>query len=309
MTDVARRLGLSTVLWSVDSQDWRQPGTRTSGATRAIARPPVAGLSQPHPIVLMHDGKASREPERQVSSNRSNTVAAVARVIRSYRAHGFRFVDLRGRSGLPPASTQLRVTRPDGVHRPVAGRTSRVVTAELTSILGPESGRRIVWEHRTTGEGRWRHGGVVRTDERGRAVVRDAPVHPTRYRLSWPGRVRLVAARGDQVTRVRPRTFGSDLRLSRLWRHSADLITVTGGLLSRGTPRGTTPIDVAVRSADGGVLHATVATTGHDGTFSVVLPASASAVSLRLRVDEVVPYRSVTVHVPIPATEEPVPPT
>ncbi len=90
--------GMSTVLWSVDSKDWQQPGVTTRAATATIVANAEAGTNQAHPILLMHTAKASHEPEWQVSSNRSNTVAALPAVIDFYRARGYQFVDLLGRN-------------------------------------------------------------------------------------------------------------------------------------------------------------------------------------------------------------------
>jgi len=90
--------GMSTVLWSVDSKDWQQPGYTTPAATATIVANAEAGANQAHPILLMHTAKASHEPEWQVSSNRSNTVAALPAIIDFYRTRGYLFVDLLGRS-------------------------------------------------------------------------------------------------------------------------------------------------------------------------------------------------------------------
>lgn len=92
--------GMSVVMWSVDTSDWQSP-PRLDPAfqQRIIARAttlPAAGAD--HPIVLMHSAKASHEPEQQVSSFRGNTVAALPSIIAWYRSHGYRFVDLTGRS-------------------------------------------------------------------------------------------------------------------------------------------------------------------------------------------------------------------
>ncbi len=98
MAPAAQSHGMSTVLWSVDPQDWQQPGRTTAAATATIVANAEAGANQTHPIMLMHTAKASHEPEWQVSSNRSNTAAALPSIIDFYRAHGYRFVDLLGRS-------------------------------------------------------------------------------------------------------------------------------------------------------------------------------------------------------------------
>lgn len=92
------KLGLTSVMWSVDSMDWQQPGSTTAAATADIvARSTEAGKQQ-HPIVLMHSGKASHEPDSKTSPNRSNTVAALPKIIEWYKANGYVFVTMDGRS-------------------------------------------------------------------------------------------------------------------------------------------------------------------------------------------------------------------
>lgn len=84
---VTRADGLSVALWSVDTLDWsieRAGGTRSAASIRRRAR---AGLSQQHPVVLLHDG----------GGYRGATVAALPGIIADYRAHGYRFVTLSGR--------------------------------------------------------------------------------------------------------------------------------------------------------------------------------------------------------------------
>jgi peptidoglycan/xylan/chitin deacetylase (PgdA/CDA1 family) len=80
-----RAAGLSIALWSVDTRDWATHGPT---ATALIRKRALAGLSQQHPIVLMHDG----------GGDRSATVAALPGVIDEYRRHGYQFVTLQ-----PPA--------------------------------------------------------------------------------------------------------------------------------------------------------------------------------------------------------------
>lgn len=95
MTDVrqaAYGLGTSVVLWSVDTLDWRQPGVTTAAATSAIVARATAIGGQLHPVVLMHSGKASSEPDSVVSPYRGNTVAALPAIVDWYAAHGYRFV-------------------------------------------------------------------------------------------------------------------------------------------------------------------------------------------------------------------------
>lgn len=92
VSQAAYGLGVSVVLWSVDTLDWRQPAVTTAAATSAIVARATAVGSQQHPIVLLHAGKASSEPDSVVSPNRSNTVAALPAIIDWYAAHGYRFV-------------------------------------------------------------------------------------------------------------------------------------------------------------------------------------------------------------------------
>lgn len=94
---VSTKLGMTAVLWSVDSEDWQQPGRTTKAATATIVANATEIGDQTHPIVLMHSSKASHEPDSKVSPYRGNTIAALPKVIAWYRDHGFRFVRLDGR--------------------------------------------------------------------------------------------------------------------------------------------------------------------------------------------------------------------
>jgi len=82
------------VLWSVDPRDWAVQGAHDPGpAGRAreadrIYQAAIAGASQPHPILLLHDS----------GGYRGATAAALPRIIAFYQAHGYRFVRLDGRS-------------------------------------------------------------------------------------------------------------------------------------------------------------------------------------------------------------------
>jgi peptidoglycan/xylan/chitin deacetylase (PgdA/CDA1 family) len=117
-----QQLGMSWVLWSIDTQDWQQPGFYSPSEINSIVTAGVTNGTQQHPIVLMHDAKASHEPDSQVSPYRANTVAALPRIIAAYRASGFQFVDLNGGSGLRGTNTDFNgdqlgdvlATRPDG---------------------------------------------------------------------------------------------------------------------------------------------------------------------------------------------------
>jgi peptidoglycan/xylan/chitin deacetylase (PgdA/CDA1 family) len=67
-------LGMRTVTWDVDPRDWSNPGT---GAIYSN----IVANAQPGSIILMHDGGGPR----------SETLAALPRVIDTLRARGYRF--------------------------------------------------------------------------------------------------------------------------------------------------------------------------------------------------------------------------
>jgi peptidoglycan/xylan/chitin deacetylase (PgdA/CDA1 family) len=67
-------LGMRTVTWDVDPQDWTTPGTEAIYAN-------VVGHAQPGSIVLMHDGGGPR----------GETLAALPRIIDTLRGRGYRF--------------------------------------------------------------------------------------------------------------------------------------------------------------------------------------------------------------------------
>ncbi len=96
----APRQGMNEVMWSADSRDWAQPGYLSASATATIVRnaTDLRYSDVNHPIVLMHVGKASYEPESKVSSFRGNTLAALPTIIAWYQARGYRFVDMYNRS-------------------------------------------------------------------------------------------------------------------------------------------------------------------------------------------------------------------
>lgn len=77
VVDVASTLGLTQVLWSVDTDDWQRPGTK------AIVN---AVLTHAHngSVILMHDG----------GGDRSETVAALPQIITALQRRGFTFVTL-----------------------------------------------------------------------------------------------------------------------------------------------------------------------------------------------------------------------
>jgi hypothetical protein len=84
--------------WSVDTEDWKAAGSGDSYWVDRIVSRADAGGSLMHPVVLMHN---------QPGGNPA-TVAALPQIIDYYRSHGYRFVDLLGRSG-PPAISAMSV--------------------------------------------------------------------------------------------------------------------------------------------------------------------------------------------------------
>jgi peptidoglycan-N-acetylglucosamine deacetylase len=85
---LGRSLGLIPVLWSVDSRDWQQPGTK------AIVQRVLAHV-QPGAIVLMHDG----------GGDRRETLRALPSILRALQRRDFRVVTLsRMLATAPPAS-------------------------------------------------------------------------------------------------------------------------------------------------------------------------------------------------------------
>jgi len=71
----ASALGMTTVLWNVDPRDWSRPGTDAIYSR-------VVSATRPGSIVLMHDG----------GGDRSETVAALPRIINTLRSRGYHFV-------------------------------------------------------------------------------------------------------------------------------------------------------------------------------------------------------------------------
>jgi peptidoglycan-N-acetylglucosamine deacetylase len=83
---ISRNAGLSMAIWSVDTRDWSGQSPGKPRFTDKIRKRTRTGLSEDHPIVLMHDG----------GGYRGWTVAALPRIIDDYRAAGYQFVDMAG---------------------------------------------------------------------------------------------------------------------------------------------------------------------------------------------------------------------
>ena len=82
----ARSQGLSTALWNVDTRDWAASTRLNSTDYLAIRARARAGTRLTHPMVLFHDGGASRP----------NMLHELPGIITWYRNHGYRFVGLDG---------------------------------------------------------------------------------------------------------------------------------------------------------------------------------------------------------------------
>jgi peptidoglycan/xylan/chitin deacetylase (PgdA/CDA1 family)/spore germination protein YaaH/GT2 family glycosyltransferase len=98
----AQRAGYTVVGLHVDPNDWQRPGTD------AIVRQVLDQVAAATPVnsgnvVLLHDG----------GGDRSQTVAALPRIIAALRAHGYRFVPASQLVGLSQAQAMPKVTGED----------------------------------------------------------------------------------------------------------------------------------------------------------------------------------------------------
>ena len=90
----ARRMAVWN--WSVDTEDWKANGSADQFWVNRIITLAQAGGSQTHPVILLHN-QANAMPA---------TVAALPTIIAFYKARGYTFVDLMGRT----ATTDRPVT-------------------------------------------------------------------------------------------------------------------------------------------------------------------------------------------------------
>lgn len=99
--ELVRARGLVVSHWTADTGDWNAPAhlsTEFQESMIAVARAAAAaGLAGGHQTLLMHDAKASAEPEDELPSFRGNTVAALPAIIGVLRAAGYAFTDPIGR--------------------------------------------------------------------------------------------------------------------------------------------------------------------------------------------------------------------
>ena len=98
---VLREFRMLMVLWTNDTEDYAMPGVRQIvGAALADLRPGA--------IVLMHDG----------GGDRSQTLAALPRIVRALRARGYRLVTV----------PQMLAEDPPSPHQPIPGGTGPSAT-------------------------------------------------------------------------------------------------------------------------------------------------------------------------------------
>jgi peptidoglycan/xylan/chitin deacetylase (PgdA/CDA1 family) len=82
---LAQQLGMNVWLWSVDTLDWEANGSVSPSWVQRIIQAAEQGGAQPHPVLLMHDGRGPGD---------AATVKALPAVIEFFRSHGYRFVSL-----------------------------------------------------------------------------------------------------------------------------------------------------------------------------------------------------------------------
>ncbi len=79
---------LAVWLWSVDTEDWKAEGSASASWVDRITSRAEAGVSQTHPVILMHDPEGG-EPA---------TVQALPAIISFYQSHHYTFVNLLDRA-------------------------------------------------------------------------------------------------------------------------------------------------------------------------------------------------------------------
>ncbi|HEX8446494.1 MAG TPA: glycosyltransferase [Sphingomonas sp.] len=98
----AQQDGYLNVGLHVDPGDWTRPGVDAI-VDRTVAQVMGATADRSAQIILLHDG----------GGDRSQTVAALPRIIDTLRARGYRFVPVSELAGLPPAQVMPRVVGAD----------------------------------------------------------------------------------------------------------------------------------------------------------------------------------------------------
>ena len=82
--NVARELGLQTVMWNVTGYDWNAPSAK-------VIEEKVARQMRGGDVVLLHDGE-----HRAMGADRAQTLIATENLIRRYRDQGYEFVNVDG---------------------------------------------------------------------------------------------------------------------------------------------------------------------------------------------------------------------
>ena len=110
---VARRLGLTTVHWSVPTRDW-------DASTDDVIVERVLAGARPGGVVVMHDGAAE-------SGDRNATVAAVARIVPALIEQGYRLVTVSDLLSLDRrARREVVMTRHGPLRRAVRAARARL---------------------------------------------------------------------------------------------------------------------------------------------------------------------------------------
>lgn len=91
VTQIASSIGLSMRLWDVDPRDWSRPGTDVIVSN-------VVDNAHPDAIIILHDG----------GGDRSQTVAALPKIIDTLRARGYDFGRLTTTTG--PAGPKVAIS-------------------------------------------------------------------------------------------------------------------------------------------------------------------------------------------------------
>jgi peptidoglycan/xylan/chitin deacetylase (PgdA/CDA1 family) len=124
LNEVAAR-GMTTMSYSVDSQDWTRPGVG------AIVQA-VVGAAFPGAVIGMHDG----------GGDRSETVAALPQIITQLRARGYGFVSICGGNSGPQVTATYSFGNAPAPGSPVTSNLP-LVGAALAGTSSPAGG---YWE-------------------------------------------------------------------------------------------------------------------------------------------------------------------
>ncbi len=126
---LAQARHLSVWLWNVDTEDWQADGSGSAyWVDRIVSLAESEGGALSHPVVLMHNQGIPMPA----------TVAALPTIIQFFKAQGYTFVDLLGRSG-PPAGCGPSAPPAAAPGTPVAAGTTLVSGSHVDSPGGQYS--------------------------------------------------------------------------------------------------------------------------------------------------------------------------